>query len=95
MNKNKLPRRIAVGIALGVLVGWACHHYAGSEQAAKALAGYFSMVTDIFLRMIKMIIAPLVFATLVGALRAWATRVRWGASGCGRCSGLSRRRWSR
>ncbi|WLG55103.1 dicarboxylate/amino acid:cation symporter [Pseudomonas extremorientalis] len=68
MKKNKLPRRIAVGIALGVLVGWACHHYAGSEQAAKALAGYFSMVTDIFLRMIKMIIAPLVFATLVGGI---------------------------
>ncbi|OIN52322.1 amino acid:proton symporter [Pseudomonas azotoformans] len=68
MKKNKLPRRIAVGIALGVLVGWACHHYAGSEQAAKALAGYFSLVTDIFLRMIKMIIAPLVFATLVGGI---------------------------
>lgn len=68
MNKNKLPRRIAVGIALGVLVGWACHHYAGSEQAAKVLAGYFSMVTDIFLRLIKMIIAPLVFATLVGGI---------------------------
>ena len=68
MNKNKLPRRIAVGIALGVLVGWACHHYAGSEQAVKELAGYFSMVTDIFLRMIKMIIAPLVFATLVGGI---------------------------
>ncbi|BDB21015.1 transporter dicarboxylate/amino acid:cation Na+/H+ symporter family protein [Pseudomonas sp. CYM-20-01] len=68
MKKNKLPRRIAVGIALGVLVGWACHHYAGSEQAAKELAGYFSLVTDIFLRMIKMIIAPLVFATLVGGI---------------------------
>ncbi|MGY2161283.1 dicarboxylate/amino acid:cation symporter [Pseudomonas tolaasii] len=68
MNHNKLPRRIAVGIALGVLTGWACHHFAGSEQAAKALAGYFSMVTDIFLRMIKMIIAPLVFATLVGGI---------------------------
>jgi Na+/H+-dicarboxylate symporter len=68
VKKNKLPRRIAVGIALGVLVGWACHHYAGSEQAAKELAGYFSLVTDIFLRMIKMIIAPLVFATLVGGI---------------------------
>ncbi|NWN46463.1 dicarboxylate/amino acid:cation symporter [Pseudomonas sp. MAFF 301514] len=68
MKKNKLPRRIAVGIALGVLVGWAGHHYAGSEQATKELAGYFSLVTDIFLRMIKMIIAPLVFATLVGGI---------------------------
>ncbi|EJM78788.1 dicarboxylate/amino acid:cation symporter [Pseudomonas sp. GM55] len=68
MKKNKLPRRIAIGIALGVLVGWACHHFAGSEQNAKEIASYFSMVTDIFLRMIKMIIAPLVFATLVGGI---------------------------
>lgn len=68
VKKNKLPRRIAIGIALGVLVGWACHHFAGSEQNAKEIASYFSMVTDIFLRMIKMIIAPLVFATLVGGI---------------------------
>ena len=57
-----------MGIALGVLTGWACHHFAGSEQQAKDIAAYFSMVTDIFLRLIKMIIAPLVFATLVGGI---------------------------
>jgi len=68
VKKNKLPRRIAIGIALGVLVGWACHQFAGSEEAAKEIASYFSMVTDIFLRLIKMIIAPLVFATLVGGI---------------------------
>ena len=68
MKKNKLPRRIAIGIALGVLVGWACHHFAGSEQNTEEIASYFSMVTDIFLRMIKMIIAPLVFATLAGGI---------------------------
>ncbi|PVZ20556.1 MULTISPECIES: dicarboxylate/amino acid:cation symporter [unclassified Pseudomonas] len=68
MKKSHLPRRIAAGIALGVLVGWACHHFAGSEQNAKEIASYFSMITDIFLRMIKMIIAPLVFATLVGGI---------------------------
>lgn len=68
MKNNKLPRRIAMGIALGVVVGWACHHFAGSEQDARQIAAYFSMVTDIFLRLIKMIIAPLVFATLVGGI---------------------------
>ncbi|MES3708775.1 dicarboxylate/amino acid:cation symporter [Pseudomonas putida] len=68
MKHNKLPRRIAMGIALGVVVGWASHHFAGGEQAAKEMAAYFSMVTDIFLRLIKMIIAPLVFATLVGGI---------------------------
>ena len=68
MKNNRLPRRIALGIALGVLTGWACHHFAGSEQQAKDIAAYFSMVTDVFLRLIKMIIAPLVFATLVGGI---------------------------
>ncbi|RMR59211.1 Na+/H+ dicarboxylate symporter [Pseudomonas cichorii] len=68
VKKNRLPRQIAIGIALGVLVGWACHHFAGNEQNARQIASYFSMITDIFLRMIKMIIAPLVFATLVGGI---------------------------
>ncbi len=68
MNKNRLPRHIAIGIAAGVLVGWLCHHFAADAKAAKDIAAYFSMVTDIFLRMIKMIIAPLVFATLVGGI---------------------------
>ena len=68
MSKNRLPRHIAIGIAAGVLVGWLCHHFAADAKSAKDIAAYFSMVTDIFLRMIKMIIAPLVFATLVGGI---------------------------
>lgn len=35
------------------------------REAKKDAAGYFSILSDIFLRMIKMIIAPLVFAVLV------------------------------
>ncbi|MBD9606998.1 Na+/H+-dicarboxylate symporter [Pseudomonas sp. PvR086] len=68
MKRNRLPRQIAMAIALGVLAGWACHHFAADEKAAREIASYFSMVTDIFLRLIKMIIAPLVFATLVGGI---------------------------
>ncbi|RBH52860.1 MULTISPECIES: dicarboxylate/amino acid:cation symporter [Pseudomonas] len=68
MSKNRLPRHIAIGIAAGVLVGWLCHHFAADAKSAKDIAAYFSMVIDIFLRMIKMIIAPLVFATLVGGI---------------------------
>jgi len=68
MSKNRLPRHIAIGIAAGVLVGWLCHHFATDAKSAKDIAAYFSMVTDIFLRLIKMIIAPLVFATLVGGI---------------------------
>ncbi|MCE1117324.1 MULTISPECIES: dicarboxylate/amino acid:cation symporter [Pseudomonas] len=68
MNNKKLPKYIAVAILLGIVVGWGCNTFAASPESAKEIAGYFSLVTDIFLRMIKMIIAPLVFATLVAGI---------------------------
>lgn len=49
----------------GILVGYACHAWLPGPEAATEVAGYFSVITDIFLRLIKMIIAPLVFSTLV------------------------------
>ncbi|AXL53748.1 C4-dicarboxylate ABC transporter [Paraburkholderia caffeinilytica] len=66
--KNRLTFYIAAGMVLGVAVGYACHTGAADVAAAKVIAGYFSIITDIFLRLIKMIIAPLVFATLVAGL---------------------------
>ncbi|AZL68164.1 MULTISPECIES: dicarboxylate/amino acid:cation symporter [Pseudomonas] len=68
MNNKKLPKYIAVAIMLGIVVGWGCNTFAPTPDSAKEIAGYFSLVTDIFLRMIKMIIAPLVFATLVAGI---------------------------
>jgi Na+/H+-dicarboxylate symporter len=73
MNDKKLPKQIAAAIVLGIFVGWLCHHYSADAKAAKDVASYFSMVTDIFLRMIKMIIAPLVFATLVCGISSLGT----------------------
>ncbi len=55
---------IVVGMILGIGVGFACNENL-DPQAAKTVAGYFSVLTDIFLRLIKMIIGPLVFSTLV------------------------------
>ncbi|CCF99109.1 dicarboxylate/amino acid:cation symporter [Ralstonia solanacearum] len=68
MNTKRLTTHIGVAMLLGIAVGWGCHEYAKDAQAAKELASYFNIVTDIFLRMIKMIIAPLVFSTLVTGL---------------------------
>jgi Na+/H+-dicarboxylate symporter len=56
-----------VGMIVGVAVG-AVIHMASSPAAAKAIAGYFNIMTDVFLRLIKMIIAPLVFATLISGI---------------------------
>ncbi|MCV2216663.1 dicarboxylate/amino acid:cation symporter [Thauera sp. Sel9] len=68
MKMNRLTTWIVISMVLGVAVGYACNTMAGSAEAAKVIAGYFAVLTDIFLRMIKMIIAPLVFATLVAGL---------------------------
>ncbi|WP_175756790.1 dicarboxylate/amino acid:cation symporter [Burkholderia ambifaria] len=66
--KNRLTFSIAVGMILGVVAGYACHTHIPDPATLKTVAGYFSIVTDIFLRLIKMIIAPLVFVTLVSGL---------------------------
>ncbi|MBN9466933.1 MAG: dicarboxylate/amino acid:cation symporter [Proteobacteria bacterium] len=54
-------------MVLGVLAGWGLNQFLSPEQA-KAAAGNLNLVTDIFLRLIKMIIAPLVFTTLVAGI---------------------------
>ena len=67
---KRLTYYILAGLVLGIFTGWAINAGvsdgtpAGDERLA-AIAGYFSIITTLFLRLIKMIIAPLVFSTLV------------------------------
>ncbi|HZW13479.1 MAG TPA: dicarboxylate/amino acid:cation symporter [Noviherbaspirillum sp.] len=68
MKMNRLTTWIGIAMVLGVIVGYTCNAMAPTPAAAKEIAGYFGILTDIFLRMIKMIIAPLIFATLVAGL---------------------------
>src|SRR6186713_1660342 len=63
--KGKLTTWILVAMVAGIGVGWLCHDLLPNPETAKSVAGYISLATDIFLRLIKMIIAPLVFSTLV------------------------------
>src|SRR5262245_39260877 len=65
MRSQRLTTIIMIGMVLGILVGWACHTMWPDPKTAKSIADYISLMTDIFLRLIKMIIAPLVFSTLV------------------------------
>src|SRR5215475_3231153 len=65
MRSQRLTMIIFIGMLLGIGVGYACHQLWPDPQTAKTIAGYISLFTDIFLRLIKMIIAPLVFTTLV------------------------------
>jgi len=65
VRSNRLTTIILIGMVLGIAVGYACHTLWPDPATANGIAGYISLMTDIFLRLIKMIIAPLVFTTLV------------------------------
>jgi Na+/H+-dicarboxylate symporter len=70
---KRLTRYILIALVLGIIVGWATNYAIddGSAEAAarlKSIADYLSIVTALFLRLIKMIIAPLVFSTLVAGI---------------------------
>ena len=68
MSSKSITRAILVCMVLGIIVGYFCNTFAADADTAKTISGYFGVVADIFLRLIKMIIAPLVFATLVSGI---------------------------
>ncbi|WP_339940043.1 dicarboxylate/amino acid:cation symporter [Undibacterium luofuense] len=64
MKKKSNTLMIFIAMIAGIGVGYACHETWAGTKFATELSGYFSILTDIFLRLIKMIIALLVFSTL-------------------------------
>ena len=70
---KRLTRYILIALVLGIIAGWAINAAIddgtpGSSARLKDIADYLSIVTTLFLRLIKMIIAPLVFSTLVSGI---------------------------
>ena len=65
---SKLTTWIFLAALAGIAAGWAGHAFSPDAPTAASVAGYFSILSDIFLRLIKMIIAPLVFATVVAGI---------------------------
>jgi Na+/H+-dicarboxylate symporter len=70
---KRLTRYILIALLLGVIAGWSINAAIddgtpASAERLKAIADYLSIVTALFLRLIKMIIAPLVFSTLVAGI---------------------------
>lgn len=58
---------LVASMVLGIACGWCCHYYLTVEQAG-GVAANLSIVTTAFLRLIRMIIAPLIFSTLASAI---------------------------
>ena len=64
MKMNKLTAAILISMLLGILVGHLVRSLAPDAAMITSFTANITILTDIFLRLIKMIIAPLVFTTL-------------------------------
>lgn len=67
-KRSRLTLYILGGLVLGLIVGLVMNQSIDDPARLEAAADWFTIVTDIFLRLIRMIIAPLVFATLVAGI---------------------------
>ncbi|HEY6661382.1 MAG TPA: dicarboxylate/amino acid:cation symporter [Sphingomicrobium sp.] len=70
---KRLTQFILLALVLGIITGWVLNYSIddgtpASAERLKSIAEYLSIVTALFLRLIKMIIAPLVFSTLVAGI---------------------------
>jgi len=63
-KKSRLTLYILIAMILGIIVGYYVHENY-SAGTVKAFSDNIKLLTTIFLRMVQMIIAPIVFATLV------------------------------
>lgn len=60
-----LTTQIFIGMLVGVLVGFAVHRWDSSSELKAQIIAWINIFSRIFLNLIKVIIAPLIFATLV------------------------------
>src|SRR6476660_1927702 len=65
--KMKFPPAVGILVAMviGIIVGYMIFIGYPDKKTAAQIAGYISIFSDVFLRLIKMLIGPLVFSTLV------------------------------
>jgi Na+/H+-dicarboxylate symporter len=73
---SKFTRYILIAMALGVVMGALIYQYLPGDRAE--IASDVNLIAMLFLRLIKMIIAPLVFATLVGGIAHMGTGSKLG-----------------
>lgn len=65
LRRINLTTQIIIGMLLGILIGHVYRTTHTNPDDLKAFAGNIQIFSDIFLRLIKMIIAPLVFSLLL------------------------------
>ncbi|KVF78103.1 C4-dicarboxylate ABC transporter [Burkholderia sp. FL-7-2-10-S1-D7] len=64
-KKNAAAVWILIAMVAGILIGYMIFTSFPDKKATAEIAGYISLISEVFLRLIKMVIGPLVFSTLV------------------------------
>ena len=72
---------ILVAMILGIIVGFILNQTIADPSVAATITDGLSILTGLFLKLIKMIIAPLVFATLMGGIAHMGDRSALGRMG--------------
>ncbi len=63
---KRLTTWILVGMILGVVAGYVANQgYSNNPEMLAEIARYFKMLSDIFLNLVKMLVAPLILSTIV------------------------------
>jgi Na+/H+-dicarboxylate symporter len=65
---SKLTLSIVLAMLVGLLTGWCCNLLIADPAQRATVAADLSICTDVFLRLIAMIIAPLVISTMIGGV---------------------------
>jgi Na+/H+-dicarboxylate symporter len=65
---KRLTLYIMIGLVLGIILGAILHESVTDPETLTLIGNSLGLITKVFLRFIKMLIAPLVFATLVSGI---------------------------
>lgn len=81
-----LWKRVMIGLVLGSLIGLAVR-FGMSEESATEVGNYFKPFGDLFLNLIRMLVVPLIFLTLVSGVLSMGDPKKLGSLG-GRAIGV-------
>ncbi len=67
-NSSHLGRNVFIALIIGTIFGQLIRMEINNQENLNQIYSYLNIISNVFLRLIKMIIAPLVFATLVSGI---------------------------
>jgi len=79
--KMDLWQRVMLGLVTGIVLGLGLHYGLGAESGGEMARSRIGWIGDLFLRLIRMLIVPLVFFTLVSGMIAMGDPKRLGSLG--------------